>query len=42
LSGGFPEEVLRENGVIAVYRDIADLLENYDESPLAVSAAAAV
>jgi HAD superfamily hydrolase (TIGR01509 family) len=41
LSGGFPEEVLRENGVIAVYRDIADLLENYDESPLAVSAAAA-
>jgi HAD superfamily hydrolase (TIGR01509 family) len=35
LSGGFTEEVLRENGVIAVYRDIADLLEHYDESPLA-------
>jgi HAD superfamily hydrolase (TIGR01509 family) len=35
LSGGFSEEVLRENGAIAVYRDIADLLEHYDESPLA-------
>ena len=24
LSGGFPEEVLHANGVIAVYRDVAD------------------
>jgi HAD superfamily hydrolase (TIGR01509 family) len=35
LTGGFPEEKLRANGVIAVYRDVADLLEHYDESPLA-------
>jgi HAD superfamily hydrolase (TIGR01509 family) len=41
LSGGFPEEVLRESGVIAIYRDIADLLENYEESPLNASAIAA-
>jgi HAD superfamily hydrolase (TIGR01509 family) len=38
LSGGFAEEALREAGVIAVYRDIADLLEHYDESPLANAA----
>jgi HAD superfamily hydrolase (TIGR01509 family) len=38
LSGGFPEEVLRENGAIAVYDDIADLLEHYDDSPLAAFA----
>ncbi len=35
LSGGFKEESLREAGAVAVYRDAADLLENYDESPLA-------
>jgi HAD superfamily hydrolase (TIGR01549 family) len=34
LSGGFSEESLRAQGVIAVYRDVADLLEHYDESPL--------
>jgi HAD superfamily hydrolase (TIGR01549 family) len=34
LSGGFPESELRETGCIAVYRSPADLLENYDTSPL--------
>lgn len=33
LSGGFPEEALREAGVVAIYADIADLLERYPESP---------
>lgn len=31
LSGGFPEETLREAGAIALCVDIADLLERYDE-----------
>jgi HAD superfamily hydrolase (TIGR01509 family) len=35
LSGGFPEEALLESGVIAVYQDIADLLEHFEQSPLA-------
>jgi HAD superfamily hydrolase (TIGR01509 family) len=35
LSGGFTEDVLREAGVVAIYRDIADLLERYADSPLA-------
>jgi HAD superfamily hydrolase (TIGR01509 family) len=35
LCGGFPEESLREAGCIAIYRDPADLLENYAQSPLA-------
>jgi HAD superfamily hydrolase (TIGR01509 family) len=35
LSGGFGEESLREAGAAAVYRDVSDLLEHYDESPLA-------
>jgi HAD superfamily hydrolase (TIGR01509 family) len=39
LSGGFSEEVLRESGVVAVYKDVADLLEHYDESPLSARAA---
>jgi HAD superfamily hydrolase (TIGR01509 family) len=34
LSGGFTETELRGAGVIAVYRDIADILEHCDESPL--------
>ena len=34
LSGGFTEEVLRGAGVVAVYRDVSDLLDHYDESPL--------
>ena len=41
LSGGFPEEALREAGAVAVYRDVSDLLERYDESPLAKDQAAA-
>jgi HAD superfamily hydrolase (TIGR01549 family) len=34
LSGGWQEEKLRRAGCIAVYRDPADLLARYDESPL--------
>jgi HAD superfamily hydrolase (TIGR01549 family) len=37
LSGGFPEEDLRAAGCIRIYRDPADLLAGYDESPLAPS-----
>ena len=36
LSGGFPEDKLQEAGCIDIYRDAADLLEHYDQSPLAV------
>jgi HAD superfamily hydrolase (TIGR01549 family) len=35
LCGGFPEEDLRAAGCIAIYRNPADLLANYDKSPLA-------
>ncbi|MFL6227707.1 MAG: HAD family hydrolase [Pyrinomonadaceae bacterium] len=42
LSGGFAEEALREAGAVAVYRDVSDLLDNYDESPLANAKAEAV
>ena len=35
LSGGFPEEDLRAAGCVRIYRDPADLLANYDSSPLA-------
>ncbi len=35
LSGGFPEEDLRAAGCARIYRDAADLLANYDTSPLA-------
>ena len=31
LSGGFPEDILRGAGAIAVYVDLADLLEHYVE-----------
>jgi HAD superfamily hydrolase (TIGR01549 family) len=34
LCGGFSAEQLRQAGVIALYRDPADLLEHYDQSPL--------
>ena len=34
LCGGFPEDSLWEAGCIAVYRDPADLLAQYDSSPL--------
>jgi HAD superfamily hydrolase (TIGR01509 family) len=33
LCGGFPEAELREAGCLAIYRDPADLLARYDESP---------
>jgi HAD superfamily hydrolase (TIGR01549 family) len=35
LCGGFPEAELRAAGCIAIYRDPADLLAHYDESPIA-------
>ncbi len=35
LTGGFSEEQLRGNGALAVFRDLGELLERYDESPLA-------
>jgi phosphoglycolate phosphatase-like HAD superfamily hydrolase len=35
LCGGFPEEALRSAGSIAVYAGPADLLQNYEHSPLA-------
>ena len=35
LCGGFPEEVLRQAGCIAIYRDPAALLAGYATSPLA-------
>jgi HAD superfamily hydrolase (TIGR01549 family) len=37
LCGGSAEKTLREAGAIAIYRDPADLLEHYDESPIATS-----
>ena len=35
LCGGFSEEDLRRAGAIAIYRDPADLLEQYESSPIA-------
>lgn len=35
LCGGWPEDKLRAAGCIAIYRDPADLLANYESSPLA-------
>lgn len=35
LSGGFPEEDLRDAGAVAIFRDAADLLDHYYRSPLA-------
>jgi HAD superfamily hydrolase (TIGR01549 family) len=35
LSGGFSEEDLRRTGAIAIYRDVAHLLAEYESSPLA-------
>jgi phosphoglycolate phosphatase-like HAD superfamily hydrolase len=35
LCGGWPGRDLREAGCIAIYRDPADLLRQYDRSPLA-------
>ena len=41
LSGGFPEEDLRAAGCVRIYKDAADLLLNYDTSPLAAENASA-
>lgn len=35
LCGGFPEAELRAAGCVAIYRDPADLLAHFDDSPLA-------
>ncbi len=35
LCGGFPEQSLRDAGAVAIFRDPADLLERYYQSPLA-------
>lgn len=34
LSGGFTETELRESGAVEIYRDVADLLEHYEQSML--------
>ena len=39
LSGGFPEAELRAAGCRPIYRDVADLLARYEESPFRVGAA---
>lgn len=36
-SGGFPDEVLREAGVVALYDDVAALLADYEQSPLGLA-----
>ena len=41
LSGGFPFEDLRAQGCVRIYKDAADLLANYDTSPLAAEDASA-
>ena len=35
LCGGFPEDVLRDEGACAIFRDPADLFDRYYQSPLA-------
>ena len=35
LCGGFPEDALRDEGAVAIFRDPADLLGRYYQSPLA-------
>jgi HAD superfamily hydrolase (TIGR01509 family) len=34
LCGGFPEQAVRDEGAVAIFRDPADLLERYYQSPL--------
>jgi HAD superfamily hydrolase (TIGR01549 family) len=34
LCGGFPEQSLKDAGCIAIYKDPADLLTRYEESPI--------
>jgi HAD superfamily hydrolase (TIGR01549 family) len=40
LSGGFSEEDLRNSGCIRVYKDAAELLARYEESPIAQASSA--
>ena len=40
LCGGWTEEELRQAGCVAIYRDPADLLARYEESPLTKTSAA--
>lgn len=35
LCGGWPEPELRRAGCLAIYRDPAELLAHYEQSPLA-------
>ncbi len=37
LCGGFPEADLRREGAIAIFRDPADLLARYTETPFHMS-----
>lgn len=37
LCGGFPEDSLKQAGCIAIFKDPADLLARYEESPIARS-----
>ena len=39
LSGGFPESSLRDEGAVEIYKDPADLLENYERSLIGRGAA---
>lgn len=41
LCGGFPEQELRDSGCSAIYKDPADLLEQYAATPLAGNAVGA-
>ena len=40
LCGGFPAQVLREAGAIAIFDDVAQLLAHFEDSPLASAATA--
>jgi HAD superfamily hydrolase (TIGR01549 family) len=42
LCGGFPEQSLKDAGCIAIYKDPADLLARYKESPIVKAPAASV
>ncbi len=41
LCGGFSEESLKKAGCVAIYKDPADLLRHYDQSPIVSGVAAA-
>ena len=40
LCGGFPEQSLKDAGCVAIYKDPADLLARYEESPIVKDGAA--